>query len=443
MTTRVYDFLRSYSEKCGARFHMPGHKGRAVLGIESLDITEISGADVLYSPSGIILESERNASSLFKSGVTHYSTEGSTLGIKAMLAIALRQSGSRHPKILAGRNAHKAFIYAAALLDFEIEWLMPENPCHIAFGGVTADAVRAALSASDELPFAVYITSPDYLGNIADVKAIADAAAEFGVPLLVDNAHGAYLAFLEESLHPIALGAAMCADSAHKTLPVLTGGAYLHISEKYPEFIKGAREMLSLFASTSPSYLTLASLDICNSYLDKGFREKLADAVCETARVKKKLASLGFAPEDTEPLKIAIRASKYGYTGDELSEHLRSFNIECELCDREYLVLMTSPENPPEDYEMLINSFKKIKPRERLPESLLTLAKPHPVLSIRQAIFAKSEIVPVDMALGRVLSQPCVSCPPAVPVAICGERLAAEAIELFRYYGIESVAVVK
>jgi arginine/lysine/ornithine decarboxylase len=113
------------------------------------------------------------------------------------------------------------------------------------------------------------------------------------------------------------------------------------------------------------------------------------------------------------------------------------------MADREYLVLMTTPENADGDFEMLINAFKKIKPREPLPEAELKLPRPHPVLSIKEAIFAESESVPTESALGRVLASPCVSCPPAVPVAISGERLTEDSVKLFKHYGIASVAVVK
>ena len=242
---------------------MPGHKGRGSLGIEAFDITEISGADVLYSPSGIIAESEENATELFGTAHSFYSTEGSTLAIKAMLKLVTNGTvqGER-PLILAGRNAHKAFIFAAALLDFDIEWLFGEEGSHICECKITPAALDEALQKKKRLPAAIYITSPDYLGNIADIRGLSEVADRYGIPLLVDNAHGAYLKFLEPSMHPIDLGASMCADSAHKTLPVLTGGAYLHIAKKAERFVDGARGALSLFASTSPSYLILQSLTL-------------------------------------------------------------------------------------------------------------------------------------------------------------------------------------
>ena len=159
MTTPIYNFVQNYIKSGKARFHMPGHKGKSFLGIEPFDITEIKGADELYSPSGIIAESEENATKLFDTAHTFYSTEGSTLAIKAMLALALKDRPAQsRPTLLAGRNAHKALIFAAALLDFDVEWLYGDDS-HACECKTTPDALRARLSAMSALPFAVYILS--------------------------------------------------------------------------------------------------------------------------------------------------------------------------------------------------------------------------------------------------------------------------------------------
>ena len=193
MTTPIADFVKEYAKKDISRFHMPGHKGVAVLGCESLDLTEISGADVLYSPDGVIAESERNATDLFGSGHTFYSTEGSTLAIKAMLAII--KSKNTNAKILAARNVHKSFLYACALLDIKVEWIYPESFEHLCSCKIGARELSKALSQRETLPDAVYVTSPDYIGNISDIAKLSEECHETGIPLLVDNAHGTYLAF--------------------------------------------------------------------------------------------------------------------------------------------------------------------------------------------------------------------------------------------------------
>ena len=237
MKTPICDFVKQYAEKDTTRFHMPGHKGVSFLGCEKMDITEISGADELYDAEGIIAESEENATRLFGFGKTLYSTEGSSQCIRTMLFLALQQAERRaeRPVVLAARNAHKAFLYSCALLDLDVEWLMPEEGerSSLCTCPITAAQVAKRLAELERKSFAVYITAPDYLGYRPDIKALAAVCKEASIPLLVDNAHGAYLKFLQPSLHPIDLGAAMSCDSAHKTLPVLTGGAYLQLSEEW------------------------------------------------------------------------------------------------------------------------------------------------------------------------------------------------------------------
>ena len=146
------------------------------------------------------------------------------------LALLHRPAGTE-PVILAGRNAHKAFLHACALLDVTPQWLYPEGSDSLCACPITAEGLETALSTAERRPMAVYLTSPDYLGGMLDIAALSAVCRAHGVPLLVDNAHGAYLKFLPHPAHPLDLGAALCCDSAHKTLPVLTGGAYLHIGK--------------------------------------------------------------------------------------------------------------------------------------------------------------------------------------------------------------------
>ena len=442
MKTPIYDFVKEYSERAVARFHMPGHKGKGPLGIEKLDITEIPGADTLYSADGIIEESENYASELFGTAHTFYSTEGASLVIKAMLAIAV--SGRKRAKIIASRGAHKSFVYAAALIDADIVWLFPENASHICDTGVSASAFAKAL---DENPdaVAVYVTSPDYLGNISDIGGVAKECKKRGVKLLVDNAHGAYLNFLPTNIHPISLGADMCCDSAHKTLPVLTGGAYLHVSKSAPqEYLESARYMLSVFASTSPSYLILESLDLCNKTLADGFRDSLLNTVNKVAALKLKLRMAGFSVAETEPLKIVINIAEYGYSGEELMLYLRERNIEIEFFDDEFIVLMPSPSNTDDDVAALASALSALP--QRTPISVDKIAiptSPEVKASVRDAVFSIHELVNCRDAVGRVCASPTVSCPPAVPIVVSGEVIKKEHIPIFEKYKVEKIEVVK
>ena len=445
MTTPICDFVARYAAVQPLRLHMPGHKGRNVLGLEQADITEIPGADVLYHPTGIILESERNAAALFGTGRTVYSTEGSSLPIRAMVYLTALYAASlgKRPLIAAGRNAHKVFITAAALLDVDVAWLYPENGGNLLSCEITPEGLDGYLKNTRELPAAVYITSPDYLGNMADVGGLSKVCRKFGCLLLVDNAHGAYLNFLPESRHPMALGADLCCDSAHKTLPVLTGGAYLHISGSAPElFSLAADQAMALFASTSPSYLILQSLDKADEALSSSWVEALHRAAGEWEKVKARLRIFGYSLAGQEPLKLTILPKDYGYTGDELSRILEEKNVFCEFSDPDHLVLMLPVEYDPELPDRLTEAFLKIPRREAISIPAPALHRAETVLRPHEALFMPSRMVPVAEAAGRIMADPTVSCPPAIPVVCSGERIEEWAVEAMEYYGITQVRVV-
>ena len=444
INTPICDFVRNYNESKTMRMHMPGHKGKGTLGIEGLDITEVMGADSLYEADGIIKESEENASSLFDA-YTFYSTEGSSQCIRAMLHLAKTQAWieKKHLFVWATRNAHKTFLSAVALLNIDIEWLYGTGEESYLSASLSPLELEQKLQAATNLPTALYLTSPDYLGNVADIASIAEVCHRYGVLLLVDCAHGAYLKFLETSLYPTDLGADMCCSSAHKTLPVLTGGAYLHINKNAAaSILDAAKSALALFGSTSPSYLILQSLDAANAYLAKDCRESLARTVAQLDELKKRLALHGYQLVGNEPLKITLATKSFGYTGVEIATHLRENGIECEFADQDFVVLM-----PPTDVgadelahlEMVATSLPQKEPITIAPP---TLAKSESALRIAYALLWPSETVAVEDSVGRILASPSVSCPPAVPIVMCGERIDEAAVRAFRYYGVEKVRVV-
>ena len=448
MKTPICDFIHNYGMKDTARLHMPGHKGVSFLGCEKMDITEISGADELYDAEGIIAESEANAGSLFGFGKTIYGTEGSSQCIRAMLFLALQGSGRREcrPVVLAARNAHKAFLYSCALLDLDVAWLMPAEGerSSLCTCPITAAQVEQALSAMQEKPIAVYLTAPDYLGYSPDIKAIGAACKQAGVPLLVDHAHGAYLKFLTPSRHAIDLGAAMCCDSAHKTLPVLTGGAYLHLSREWAEKAGNqAKKAMELFGSTSPSYLILQSLDRCNAYLADGYGEKLAAAVEKVAVVRKSLQKQGWEVMDGDPLKLTVFTGKMGFTGAEAAEKLRQNGVECEFADLDAVVLMATPENTDRDFQRVLAAFGSLPKKAEIQAKRPPLGQPLRKMSIREAIFSPWEMVSSREAVGRICASPCVSCPPAIPIAVSGEGITEETAELLDLYGVAKIAVIR
>jgi arginine/lysine/ornithine decarboxylase len=441
MKTPIVSFLKSYQEKSPVRMHMPGHKGAGILGFEGMDLTEIYGADELFAAEGIIKESEQNASSLFGCP-TYYSTQGSTLCIQTMCTILCQDAKSKgkKPKILAGRNAHRSFIHTAALLDFDIEWLYGKSDylsCKI-----HAEDLEKAIIESH--PTAVYLTNPDYLGNLLDIQSLASVCKKHNVLLAIDNAHGAYLHFLEPSLHPIDLGADLCCDSAHKTLPVLTGGAYLHLSESLNQVWKNdVKHFMEYFSSTSPSYLIMASLDATNEVLNTTFRNSLSECVRSVASLKNTLVQHGYTILSGEPMKITISTKEFGYTGNEIANLLMECDIYPEFYDSDYIVLMPSPYNTKDDLKRLETCLCGIERKPILINKPPKLEQSKKAMNVRQALFSSSITLDVSKSLGQVCSSVTVSCPPAILPVIPGEVISESSIEVMKYYGIETVRVVK
>lgn len=420
---------------------MPGHKGAGILGFEGMDLTEIYGADELFAAEGIIKESEQNASNLFGCP-TYYSTQGSTLCIQTMCTILCQDAKSKgkKPKILAGRNAHRSFIHAAALLDFEIEWLYG-NSDYLSCKIHAEDLEKAII---ESLPTAVYLTNPDYLGKLLDIKSLASVCKKHNVLLSIDNAHGAYLRFLKDSLYPIDLGADLCCDSAHKTLPVLTGGAYLHLSDSLNQVWKNdVKHFMEYFSSTSPSYLIMASLDAANEVLDTTFKNSLFECIQRVDGLKNTLVQHGYTILSGEPMKITISTKEFGYTGNEIANLLMECDIYPEFYDSDYIVLMPSPYNTKDDLKRLETCLCGIEGKPILVNKPPKLEQSKKAMNVRQALFSSSITLDVSKSLGQVCSSVTVSCPPAILPVIPGEVISESSIEVMKYYGIETVRVVK
>ena len=442
MDTPIFDFVQNYIKSNTARLHMPGHKGVSFLGFEQYDITEIKGADELYAPSGIIRKSEENATLLFDTAKTVYSTGGSSQSINAMLYLAYQKADKQtRPFVLAGRNAHKSFIYALAKLDADVKWIYPKDTDSICSCILNGEMIENALKNLNSKPFAVYITSPDYLGGMSNIESIANVCKKYDIPLLVDNAHGSYLKFYKRELHPISLGADMCCDSAHKTLPVLTGGGYLHIakSDKYG-FSQNAINAMGIFGSTSPSYLIMQSLDLCNKYLDEKIRNDIEECGEKVAELRCLINEKGFGIVSAEPLKLTVDFRGFGF---DFAEYFRKYGIEFEYSDNDFVVFMFSPQNSVEDFEKIKNAFENLHIETTHEFENIEFPKSEQAITIRQAVFSDCEEIDIENALSKVCASPTVSCPPAIPIAISGEKITEKHIELFKKYNIEKILVVK
>ena len=428
ISTPIHDFLRAYSAENPVRCHMPGRKGA------DFDITEIDGADSLYESSGIIRSSEENASLLFGSGKTLFSCGGSTLAIQTMLAAA-KASFPGRTRVAASRFCHRSLVSACALLGLEIDWILPQSflSCNV--------TVKAAEDKITDRTLCLFVQSVDYYGGECDIGDLSLLCRAKKIPLLVDNAHGAYLTFTP--FHPLKQGADMTADSAHKTLPCLTGGAYLHISKAAVQtFGERAKELMALFGSTSPSYLILDSLDLCNRHIAEE-KEHAESVFAEVKKLKTSLMTAGYKLRKSDMLRITIDARKYGYGGFELSSLLRQNGVSAELADSRYVVLLFSTGQSLSDFPRILEAAKKIarKPEISCSEPAFTL--PTAVLSPRDALFSPSEEIPLSEAEGRVCASAACPCPPCVPLIMPGELFTASAVELMRAYGAEKVRVVR
>lgn len=421
--------------------HMPGHKGvPGPLNVEPFDITEIKGADFLYAPDGIIAKSEQNTALLFDSKKSLFSTEGSSQCIKAMLylAVTYRVPGSV-PIILASRNVHIAFVQAAALIGFDTVWLENE---------IKPSTLENALNSLIETPpAAVYLTSPDYMGHLLDLKILSNICHRHNIPLLVDNAHGAYLRFAG-TLHPMSSDVDMCCDSAHKTLPVLTGGAYLHISRMAPLiFLRYAKSAMALFGSTSPSYLILTSLDLCNKYLDEDLPDKIRHYVTLCYELKNALCEIGFHVLDSDPLRVVISGDGKSY-----SQALEKAGIEAEYTGKHLIIMMISPCNDENFPAVILKALGNISPDKRFSRSSVTegfnnpvglsFPLPRKVMSIRDAIFSWCENIPVTKAKNRIAKSCPVKYPPGIPLIMPGELIDDMMVNVLKHYEIWDIDVV-
>lgn len=425
MNTPICNFLEKYTGENRLRLHMPGHNGEV-----PHDITEIFGADELYSSDvsgGIIGTSEELAAGLFGAKKTCYSCGGSTLAIQTALAL-LKARGCR--RIAASRYSHRSLVSAAALLRLDIKWIYPNEylSANVTYNSETLSGVDA-----------VFITNIDYYGGTW--KFVKPS-----IPVLIDNAHGSYLKFVDkrkfgtEYAHPLELGyPMMVAESAHKTLPVLTGGAYLHFADGMDG--TRAKEMMAMFGSSSPSYLILESLDRFNGLISDN--NQLVNNACEAVfELKERLSRLGIPLKKSDPLRVTINARECGLSGFEYARGLRANGVECEMADENYVVMMFSVLSTIEDCE-----------RAEMASLLVTMGAPKPLvtypviktkaeLPVYEAMFKPQKTVAIENSAGEICAGLNCPCPPGVPLVMPGELIDNAVIDALRIYGVKTVPVI-
>lgn len=445
--TPIVDFLKEYAGDAETiRLHMPGHKGRGYLGLEPYDLTEVEGADALYCPEGIIARSEQIATRIFGSARTVYSAGGSSQSIFAALWLLRRYASDRGlaPLVLAARNVHQSFVSGVAQTGLEVAWFCPRGATDLACP-MDAVALEAHLRGMPIRPIAVYITSPDYLGNLQPVAQIAEVCHRLGVLLVVDNAHGAYLKALPQPGHPLDIGADIVCDSAHKTLCALTGAAYLHFGRGCPAyFADRVKDAMLSVGSTSPSYLIMASLDRTNAALDsEAYVENLLHTASAIAAAKARLEADGWRCLGDEPLKLTLYLPSKGLSATQVAHALHGQNVVPEHCDDRYLILMASADTPPAHVERAAACLLGLGVATSNSALPSLPALPPKAMEIRDAYLAPQELCPIAQCIGRVLAYLPVKCPPAVPAVIAGERLTEDVIRYLQTQGYTQLAVVK
>lgn len=438
--------LDEYIRQDYARLHMPGHKGASISPFGELmayDVTEVEGTDSLFEDDGPLKELEEIFTRLYDTKGTVMSAGGSTLCIQAMLRMVAKKEG----RILAGRNIHAAAVNAMALLGLEPVWVYPnrkQEECLI--GEISPDEIRSVLEKEKQAGTldslcAVYVTSPDYFGVMSDIRSIAQIAHEYGLPLLVDNAHGAHLHFLKEEYHPIQLGADLCCDSLHKTMPALTGAALLHTSDtKYCPQMKGA---MTVFSSTSPNYLIMLSMDSTAAFLMQDGAERIQQTVTRCEELRQKAREKGFVlPQHCDPMRLTLPLAGTGWDAQNFRKLLRKHKIMEEYLSDSGCVLLFSPFNREEDFKRTGALLDEVLIQNQ-PFTAFPIVPSEKVMSLREAFLSPKESVPVEKAEGRIAAQVKITCPPGIPLVMPGERLHKEIIKILKNSGIFVIDVVK
>ena len=431
--------------------HTPGHKGGrgmdksllAALGkrAAAIDVSLMSELDDLHCPEGCLREAQELAAELYGSDGCFFAVNGTTGAIHAMLISALKPG----EKVLIPRNAHRAVAGALVIGGREAIFLPPEYDESFGINTqITAEAVAKALTSDPNIK-AVLITSPNYYGMAADLKAIAEIAHSRGAVLLVDEAHGAHLGF-SEALPPSALqcGADACAQSTHKTLGALTQCSMLQVQGERIDVQRVAAAM-SLLTTTSPNYLLMASLDAARAQLAEKGAEMAEAALAVAERLRESLRSVeGLEILDSRVLarsevaafdgtKVTVNVAGLGITGIEAGNILRENGLAVELVDRNNVLFLLTYADDNEEINSIINKitdvFQKIKNQNKpilQPSANYELPVAQQVLPPRQAFYAEAEDVAFCEAVGRISIEQISFYPPGIPVIIPGEMVTKE-----------------
>ena len=431
---------------------MPGHKRKGErFSFEnpySFDITEIDGFDNLHHPEGILKESMEQAAAVYGSEKSYFLVNGSSCGLLAAISACVPAGG----KILVARNCHKSVYHGLILRGLVPVYLCPDGVPQWGMSGPVSPELVEELLLKNPDSKAVLLTSPTYEGICSDVEAVCRIVHRYGIPVIIDAAHGAHFQFGRGSFPESALsmGADLVIESLHKTLPSLTQTAVLHKKSKFVDE-KRLEWYLQVYQSSSPSYVFLASIDSCISYM-AGEEGQRAMAVYEEALggLRNKIKGLShirlFSDREAgafclDPSKLVIRAD--GLAGPELYGRLRTqYRIQPEMCTETYVILMTSVADEEEDFQSLFGALADL---DRFCEelrlsgedrALFAVSLPEPQVVLTPAAAMESSLCSLDIAEceGRISGEFAYIYPPGIPVLAPGERITGEVLSvLFAY----------
>ena len=438
----IYDALVKYAESSQASFHTPGHKSQRLQGdffkIYPYDATELSCTDELYAPEGCISEAEAAATELFGSYHTFLSAGGASQCVKASLA---EFAGK---KVLFDRNIH--FSAAAAIAFYDIDAVFVCGKCDPETGLPIPPSVNDFKAAFCENPDceAVFLTSPNYFGISADCLAVRNFCDEKNITFIDDNSHGTHYRFCSENSAFDGHHAHVVIDSAHKTLPVMTGGAFLHYNREVS--LSAVRRRMMAAGSTSPSFPILASLDYGRAICAQNGEKLYSDLCVSVAELKKELISHGFLVIDgknIDPLRLSVY---FGSDCERAMSRLESENIYPEMTANGFLVFIITPFNEGSHLNLLKKALLTLEPVGSVEKFSEGFTLPMRKMSIRNAFFAEKEnVLPLDSANRISAEMIAFHEPPCVPLALPGEIISEELASVLykRNYGKVEVVVEK
>ena len=457
----IFKELKKYGEKDIYPYHMPGHKrkGQSYFPEETaaIDLTEVEGTDNLHEPEGIIKEAQEYCAKAVGADHSYFLVNGSTAGVLAAIS-AVAVPGN---KLLIARNSHRSAYNAIAIRNLNPIYIIPETDEEWDFcRAVTPEEVRRSLKENPDAA-AVFIVSPTYEGCICKVKEIADAVHEYGIPLIVDEAHGAHLPFLKGSeLSACRAGADIVIQSTHKTLPAPTQTALLHINGSIVDRYR-IEKFLKIYQSSSPSYPLMAGIDgsirLMASEGDKLLKllsERFSKFVLRINQELENISAYPYTKDEHDAGKLLVSASKNRklfLTGKELANILRErFGNETEMSTERYVLAMFTVSDDTDAYDRLFDALKKIDEelKERVSNGYegkdlqkIILPLPEIMLSPGNALEAETEEILPGESEGRISADFIGLYPPGTPLLAGGEKITAEHTEIIKKYLNEGLGV--